>query len=62
MILIIWRSGRIMGALIIFLLVFAVFTVPFVWHPPWLAFWYKQVGPVVGVVLTIAALTLALRK
>ncbi len=62
MILIIWRSGRIMGALICFLVLFAAFTIPFVWHSPRLAFWYQQVGPVVGLTISIGALILALRK
>jgi len=62
MTIILWRSNRVAGGLICFFVVFAVFAVPFVWHSPRLAFWYGRVGPVVGVILTIAALGLALRK
>ncbi len=62
MILILWRSERVIGALICFFVLFAAFTLPFVWHSPRLAFWYQQVGPVVGLTIAIGALILALRK
>ena len=62
MTLILWRSSRVAGGLICFLVVSAVFALPFVWHSPRLAFWYGRVGPFVGAIITIAALTLALRK
>ena len=62
MTIILWRSSRVAGGLICFFVVFAVFAIPFVWHSPRLAFWYERVGPVVGAIITIAALTLALRK
>jgi hypothetical protein len=62
MIVILWRSSRVAGGLICFFAVLALFALPFVWHSPRLAFWYQRVGPVVGVIITIAALGLALRK
>ena len=62
MTIILWRSNRVAGGLICFFVVFAVFAIPFVWHSPRLAFWYTRVGPVVGVIITVVALGLALRK
>ena len=62
MILILWRSGRVIGGVICFFVVLAVFAAPLVWPSTQLGYWYVRLGTVLGLAIVIAAWYFALRK